>query len=240
MMERGYSQFASEIPANKRVSFFIDRLWHHAQMVNSSDIITAITAATLGHYESRAQDYWEGTRGHDVQQNIDALLAHIEGASPHTILDFGCGPGRDLITLAALGHQPTGLDGAAAFADMARANSGCAVWHQDFLTLDLPPNHFDGIFANASLQHVPKTELPRVLRDLHATLKPRGVLFASIPHGDDQEGGNDARYSCFHSPESWHTQLQKAGFIERLTYYRPVGLPRSEQRWLAGVWRKVE
>ena len=209
-------------------------------MSNAPEKLTALTSATLGHYESRAQDYWEGTRDHDVQQNIDALLAHIEGAAPFTILDFGCGPGRDLITLAALGHHVIGLDGAAAFAAMARVNSGCPVWHQDFLALDLPPNFFDGIFANASLQHIPKTELPRVLGDLHSTLKPRGVLFASIPHGDDEEGGNDARYSCFHRPASWHGQLQKAGFAECLTYYRPIGLPRSEQRWLASVWRKVE
>ncbi len=215
-------------------------LWHHAQMSNSSEKLTALTAATLGHYESRAQDYWEGTRGHDVQQNIDALLAHIEGTPPFTILDMGCGPGRDLITLAALGHQPIGLDGAAAFADMARVNSGCPVWHQDFLALDLPSNYFDGIFANASLQHIPKTELPRVLRDLHGTLKPRGVLFASIPHGNDEEGGNDARYSCFHSPMSWHAQLKNAGFAECYTYYRPTGLPRHEQRWLASVWQKLE
>ena len=209
-------------------------------MSTSLDNLTVITAATLGHYESRAQDYWAGTRDHDVQQNIDALLAHIEGAPPFTILDAGCGPGRDLITLAALGHQPVGLDGAAAFAGMARAHSGCEVWHQDFLALDLPSNRFDGIFANASLQHIPKTELPRVLRDLHATLKERGVLFASIPHGDDQEGGNDERYSCFHRPASWHALLQSAGFTECLTYYRPTGLPRSEQRWLASVWRKIE
>ena len=209
-------------------------------MSNAPEKLTALTSATLGHYESRAQDYWEGTRDHDVQQNIDALLAHIEGAAPFTILDFGCGPGRDLITLAALGHHVIGLDGAAAFAAMARVNSGCPVWHQDFLALDLPPNFFDGIFANASLQHIPNTELPRVLGDLHSTLKPRGVLFASIPHGDDEEGGNDARYSCFHRPASWHGQLQKAGFAECLTYYRPIGLPRSEQRWLASVWRKVE
>ena len=215
-------------------------LWHDAQMPNTSDNLTALTSATLGHYEARAQDYWEGTRDHDVQQNIDALLAHIEGTQPYTILDFGCGPGRDLITLAALGHLPIGLDGAAAFADMARKHSGRPVWHQDFLVLDLPPNHFDGIFANASLQHIPKAELPRVLRDLHSALKPRGVLFASIPRGNNEEGGNDARYSCFHSPESWHAQMQNAGFVECLTYYRPAGLPRSEQRWLASVWRKLE
>ncbi len=209
-------------------------------MLKPSENLTALTAATLGHYESRAQDYWEGTRDHDVRQNIDALLTHIEGAAPFTILDMGCGPGRDLITLTTLGHRPIGLDGAAAFAHMAHVHSGCAVWHQDFLKLDLPLDHFDGVFANASLQHIPKTELPRVLRDLYRALKPRGVLFASIPHGDDQQGGSDARYSFYHSPASWHAHLLQAGFIECVSYYRPTGLPRIEQRWLAGVWRRGE
>jgi SAM-dependent methyltransferase len=207
-------------------------------MQKSSENLTALIAATLGHYESRAHDYWEGTRDHDVRQNIDALLAHIEGAAPFTILDMGCGPGRDLITLTSLGHQAIGLDGTTAFTDMARAHSGCAVWRQDFLSLDLPNNHFDGVFANASLQHIPKTELPRVLGDLYRTLKPHGAFFASIPHGNNEEGGNDARYSCYHSPATWHAYLQNAGFSECLSYYRPTGLPRSEQRWLAGVWQR--
>lgn len=197
-----------------------------------------LTAATLAHYESRAAEYREGTHDHDVRQNIEALLTHLEGTPPFSILDFGCGPGRDLKTFAALGHHPVGLDGAAAFVEMARKFSGCEVWHQEFLALDLPAQRFDGIFANASLQHVPAQELPRVLRQLHATLKPNGALFASIPHGDDQEGGNDERYSCFHRPASWHAHLTRAGFVELLSYFRPPGVPRAEQRWLASVWRK--
>jgi trans-aconitate methyltransferase len=57
------------------------------------------------------------------------------------------------------------------------------IWQQDFLKLDLPDRHFDGVFANAALLHVPSRELPRVLLELHAALKPRGVLFASNPAG---------------------------------------------------------
>lgn len=176
--------------------------------------LTQITTSTLGHYESEAVPYWEGTRDHDVRQNIDALLAHIEGAPPLTILDFGCGPGRDLKTFTALGYRAIGLDGAAAFVEMARVNSGCEVWQQDFLSLDLPPALFDGVFANASLQHIPAQELPRVLLSLHATLKPRGVLFASIPHGDNQEMWNEARYSCYHSPARWAALVTASGFDE--------------------------
>ena len=110
-----------------------------------------------------------GTRDHDVSQNIAALLGHIEAKAPFTILDFGCGPGRDLKTLSGLGHMAIGLDGSASFAEMARADTGCDVWQQDFLNLDLPDRHFDGVFANAALFHVPSRELLRVLRQLHAT-----------------------------------------------------------------------
>ena len=78
-----------------------------------------------------------------------------------------------------------------------RAYSGCEVWQQDFLKLDLPENYFDGVFANAALFHVPSQELPRVLLELHASLKPGGVLFSSNPHGHNEEGWNGGRYGVY-------------------------------------------
>lgn len=105
------------------------------------------------------------------------------------MLDFGCGPGRDLQTFTRLGHIAVGLDGAERFAQMARQDSGCEVLHQDFLKLDLPAARFDGIFANAVLFHIPKQELPRILRQLHGALKPGGVLFSSNPEGKTRRAG---------------------------------------------------
>jgi len=199
-----------------------------------------IAERTLEHYDQRADEFWEGTRDHDVSQNVEALLQHIRGAPPFTILDFGCGPGRDLKTFAERGHVAIGLEGAARFAAMARAYSGCAVWQQDFLRLALPPSRFDGVYANAGLFHVPGRELPRVLRELHATLKPGGVLFSSNPHGRDEEGWNRGRYGAYHEPETWGRFGAAAGFVEVAHYYRPAGLPREQQPWLATVWRKPE
>jgi SAM-dependent methyltransferase len=202
------------------------------------DELEKISRVTLEYYERRTADFWEGTRDHDVSANIGALLEHIEGAPPYTILDLGCGPGRDLKTLSELGHVAIGLDGAAGFVDMARRNSGCEVWQQDFLQLDLPSARFDGIFANAALFHVPGQELPRVLRQLHAALKPGGVLFSSNPRGANQEGWNRGRYGAYHDPDSWHEFMSDAGFVELTRYYRPAGLPRAQQPWLASVWRR--
>src|ERR1700730_17064741 len=90
--------------------------------MNTQDL-AKIANVTLEDYNQRAEDFWRGTRDHDVSQNIAALLQAIEGDPPFTILDFGCGPGRDLMALAKLGHVAVGLEGAAAFAALARAHS---------------------------------------------------------------------------------------------------------------------
>lgn len=197
-----------------------------------------IAALTLGHYERGAQAFWEGTRDHDVSQNMAALLQHIEVQPPFDLLDFGCGPGRDLKAFRELGHRATGVEGAAQFAAMARAYSGCTVLQQNFLHLSLPAGHFDGVFANAALFHVPSQELPRVLLELRATLKPGGVLFSSNPRGDGHEGWSGERYSAFHNLQTWRNYLCDAGFVELTHYYRPAGVPLEQQPWLASVWRK--
>jgi SAM-dependent methyltransferase len=196
------------------------------------------TRRTLEHYDQRAEEFWRGTRDHDVRQNIDALLGVMAGKPPFAILDFGCGPGRDLKTFKDLGHEAVGLEGSARFAAMAREYSGCEVLEQDFLKLDLPPARFDGVFANAVLFHVPSLELPRVLRELHAALKPGGVLFSSNPHGANEEGWNRGRYGAYHDLETWRRHVAAAGFEEIAHYYRPPGLPREQQPWLATVWRR--
>ncbi len=209
-------------------------------MASDSTTLDEISRVTLAHYEEGAEGFWEGTRGHDVSQNIDGLLSEIEGAAPFRILDFGCGPGRDLRAFLDRGHTPTGLDGTASFVRMAREYAGVDVWHQDFLALDLPAASFDGVFANASLFHVPARELPRVLRELLECLRLGGVLFASNPRGQNDEGFNRGRYGAYHDWEHWRTYLLAAGFAEIRHYYRPPGLPREQQPWLASLWRRPD
>lgn len=204
------------------------------------DELQQVTARTLAHYNARAQAFWEGTRDHDVSQNINALLQHIQAPAPYELLDLGCGPGRDLMAFRDLGHRPTGVEGAAQLAAMARAHSGCAVLEQDFMALDLPAEHFDGVFANAVLFHVPTQALPDVLLRLYATLKPGGVFFSSNPRGQGQEGWSGERFGAYHDLDAWRSYMQAAGFVELMHYYRPDGLAREQQPWLATVWRKPE
>ena len=205
----------------------------------SPEEVRQTARTTPAFYDRFAEAFWHGTQDHDVSQNRAALIDHVAGDGPYSILDFGCGPGRDLAAFRDLGHEAVGLDGAERFVEMARQQTGCEVWHQDFLDLRLPSERFDGIFANASLFHIPSQELPRILGQLWETLKPNGILFSSNPRGHDQEGWQDHRYGSFYTFETWRQLLTNAQFQEVTHYYRPPGKPRQQQPWLATVWRKV-
>jgi SAM-dependent methyltransferase len=207
------------------------------------DIMTlrAVAQRTLSHYEAGAESFWEGTKGHDVSQNLQALLDALPGRKGLRILDLGCGPGRDLATLRDLGHVPVGLDGCAAFVRMAREHSGCEVLEQSFFELALPRASFDGVYANASLFHVPKASLPRVLAELHDALVPGGALFCSNPRamGGEREGWQGERYGTYLSLAGWSQLFEAAGFGLKDHFLRPAGRPVAEQPWLAMVWQQL-
>jgi hypothetical protein len=79
-----------------------------------------------------------------------------------------------------------------------------------------------------------------VLNELWATLKPGGPLFSSNPRGENQEGWNSERYGAYHDVDRWRRFMTEAKFSEITHYYRPPGLPREQQPWLASLWRKPD
>jgi SAM-dependent methyltransferase len=202
--------------------------------------LSEIAARTLAHYQHNATSFHESTRNHDVTQNYRALLDALGGRSGLRILDFGCGPGRDLAALRALGQAPTGLDGCEAFAAYARTHTGCEVLHQNFFELDLGDRQFEGVFANASLFHVPLARLPSVLAELRRALVPDGVLFCSNPRAYTgyEEGWQGERYGCYLTIEGWTEVIAAAGFVLEKHYLRPSGKTPAQQPWIAMVWRK--
>jgi len=203
-------------------------------MKRDTEALNEIETMTLSHYNLNAEAYWHGTKEHDVIQNIEAFLLPFPKDKKLDILDLGCGPGRDVKYFQSLGHRPVGLDGSEVFCSMARRYTGCQIFHQKFLSLDLPKQAFDGIFANASLFHVPSQELSRVLVDLNAALRPGGVLFLSNPRGNG-EGWSGLRYGNYMQLDSSKVFIEAAGFKVIDHYYRPVGKPIDEQPWLAIV-----
>lgn len=198
------------------------------------------SAMTLRDYNRIAEEYWACTKEQGLPADYDWFLSALEdtGAGPFDLLDLGCGPGRDLLQLRQRGHRAVGLDGSRAMVEMARRHTGCPVLHQNFLSLRLRPERFDGIFASASLFHVPPDALPQVLARLYATLRPGGVLYSLNPRGRGQSGWAGDRYCTYHSLAGWRHLLRAAGFRERGCQGRPQGAFRAEQRWVAFLWQK--
>ena len=116
--------------------------------------------------------------------------------------------------------------------------AGVEGWVQDFSKPDLPASRFDGIFANASLFHVPKDRIDAVLQALRACLVPSGVLFSSMPRGNDEEGFSGKRFGVYYRDETWLALAEKAGFEPIRHFLRPTDAPPEQQHWLASVWRK--
>ncbi|MFT7531122.1 MAG: SAM-dependent methyltransferase [Gammaproteobacteria bacterium] len=193
-----------------------------------------IESLTIGHYDNNASAFFAGTIDHDVSQNYSKFFASLDSSRRLNILDFGCGPGRDLKYFSELGHNVTGLDGSLKFCEIARQYSGCNVLHQSFLKLTLPPQTFDGIFANASLFHIPAAKLISVLATLHEALQAKGILFMSNPRGNS-EGWSGQRYGNYMELNDIQQYLAVSGFTILDFYYRPSGVPIEQQPWLAVV-----
>jgi len=209
--------------------------------------VATAAAATIADYGAVAEGYAAGNMDHDVSQNMEALLGALaDREAPLDILDVCSASGRDLVAFTKLGHRAVGLDGVPRFCEMARQLSGCEVWRQDLTALDLPLRRFDGVFANACIFHVPSTALDGTLRALVGALRPGGVLFVSNAHGfgEDKEGWTGGRtpstrsYVCWLSEETWIERCEAVGLELLDKFYRPPGLPRERQPFLATVWRK--
>jgi SAM-dependent methyltransferase len=194
---------------------------------------------TIAEYQTTAEGFREGTWDHDVSQNRAALIAAMP-RNPGRILDFGCGPGRDIVAFQAEGQEVIGLDATPAFVTMAQQIGG-QVWQQNFLNLELPEQFFDGIFANASLLHVPHSEMLRVLQDLYRSLVPEGAIVMSLARGQG-EGFVDRltgqRYTSYWEYETMSPLLEQAGFTIDHHYYRPPGLPLAMQSWVVLVAKR--
>ena len=208
--------------------------------INNSHVdLEEIEKFTIGHYENNAESFRVGTKDHDVSQNIAAFLCALPKDKKLDILDFGCGPGRDVNVFKKMGHRPTGLDGSKEFCKIAFQQSSCPTLNQQFLSLDLKDNSLDGVFANASLFHVPSQELPRVLGELHCALRKGGILFSSNPRGN-AEGWQGQRYGHFMELEASEFYLKQSGFKIIDHFYRPSGKPLDQQPWLAIVSQRQD
>ena len=132
---------------------------------------------TKDYYRSNAQNYAKRTLSIDVDDIRGRFMAYLAPGS--SILDVGCGSGRDLCAFTESGFPATGVDSAEEMCASARRHSGCKVYNTPFENFT-PCRPHDGIWAMASLVHLPDKDMPPSLQRIWSWLKKGGIFYASF------------------------------------------------------------
>lgn len=146
--------------------------------------------STGRYYQENSKDFFEGTINADVSDLYGHFLKYIPTGG--SILDFGCGSGRDTKAFLDQGFVVEAIDASSEMCKLASAYTGIKVRYMDFNELS-DVNKYDGIWACASLLHVANVNLPSILSKTCVALKKTGVIYASFKLGDF-EGERDGRY----------------------------------------------
>ena len=192
---------------------------------------------TIDFYNNNAADFVSGTINADVTYIQDRFLALLpKGAK---ILDFGCGSGRDTKYFIEKGFRAEGVDGSEELCRIASENTGTTVRHMMFNELD-EIDTYDGIWACASILHLPKSELRDVLMKMIRAVKDGGYLYVSFRHGDFEGYINDRYFSYFTEEgfEEFIGDLQEIEIVDKWVS-EDVRPDRREMKWLNLILRKL-
>ncbi|WP_439026722.1 class I SAM-dependent methyltransferase [Haloarchaeobius sp. DT45] len=168
---------------------------------------------------SRTESVYERESDAFIEKYRSASVAALygdrffEALSGEHILDVGCGPGPDTAVFADRGYSVTGLDRTASFLQAARAEIPVGRFVRgDMRRLPFEDDSFDGVWASASLLHVPRRDVPATLRAFRRVLAPDGVVFVSLKRGDETGFASDGRYFERYTPAEVRSLFETAGF----------------------------
>lgn len=191
----------------------------------------------MNYYDKNAKEFFDDTVDADMSSHHEKFL-RLMPENGH-ILDAGCGSGRDTKIFKDLGYDVTAIDGSAEMCRLASEFSGIDVEQMQFQDIDFI-NEFDGIWASASLLHVPSDELDLVLRNLKNSLKENGILYASFKYGDF-EGERNGRYFNDLTESVAIEIFENNGFNVIETWLtNDSRLNREDERWTNILVKKKE
>lgn len=186
---------------------------------------------TLDAYESDADAY--------VEKYLDASVAarygdeFFDALDGDRILDVGCGPGPDLETFADRGYDVTGIDLTPSFLRAARDQvPDAALARGDMRRLPFEAGSFDGVWASASLLHVPRADATAALREFRRVLDGNGVAFVSVKRGETPGSDPNGRHFEYYRERELRELLADAGL-------EPFSV-RTETNWVSAVVRRPD
>ncbi|MDR7814444.1 MULTISPECIES: class I SAM-dependent methyltransferase [Lacrimispora] len=191
---------------------------------------------SIDYYNKYAAKEFEETVNQDMSGIMKEFLDLLKEGD--TILDLGCGSGRDSLSFYELGYDVTPLDASEEMCKLAEIHTGLEVLQMTFEQIDFD-NVFDGIWACASLLHTPKKELSDILTKIARALNDKGILYMSFKLGDF-EGFRGKRYFCDLTADSMTELLRDNGRFEivKLWETEDVRSGHSDVKWLNVLVRK--
>ncbi|ALT69011.1 bifunctional 2-polyprenyl-6-hydroxyphenol methylase/3-demethylubiquinol 3-O-methyltransferase UbiG [Methanobrevibacter millerae] len=187
-------------------------------------------------YDDNAEEFFKGTVNVDISYLYDDFLSLIPDNG--NILDAGCGSGRDSKFFISKNYNVTSIDGSYEMCRVAGEYLEREVMHMQFQEMEFE-NEFDGIWALASLLHVPSDEIKDVLKRFKNALKENGVIYASFKYGEF-EGERNGRYFNDMDEKSSNELFEKLGFeIIKTWTTQDARKDREDEKWLNIIVKKI-
>jgi mutator protein MutT len=181
------------------------------------------------YYDLHFQEYNDNTLNIDSEPFLSPLTNHLQQGS--TVLDIGCGSGRDLLWLKNRGYVPTGFECSSNLARLARQNSGCPVIEGDFTRYVFSNLKFDALLLVGSLVHLHESEFPEVLTWISKGMKDTGRMYLTLKEGDGLAQRPDGRLDILWRAEGLERIFCDHGFAV-LESSQNISAMDTEDVWL--------
>ena len=149
-----------------------------------------------------------------------------------TILDIGCGSGRDLLWFREYGFKPTGFEVSPSLARLAEDHSGCPVIVDDFSSYDFSVHSFDALVFVGSLVHLYEAEFPEVIARVSRAMKDTGKMYLTLKEGEGMAQRPDGRLDTLWTAEGLENIFSDQGFAV-LDSSRNISVMGTGDAWLA-------
>jgi len=191
---------------------------------------------TRTYYSENAQKFYDGTVNLDMESHYNTFLNMIPKGGK--ILDAGCGSGRDSLYFKKKGYNVVAFDYSEALVKLASDLIGTPVLQMSFQDIAFI-GEFDGIWACASLLHVPKTEMRGIISKLAEALKPDGILYASFKYGYREEIRKGRLFSDY-TKSTFQALIKKESSLKIVKHWKTADVrpKRKNEYWLNALMRK--
>ncbi len=188
------------------------------------------------YYQQFYREYNAATYYVDPTSFLKPLTKELKAGA--SILDVGCGSGRDLVWLQKRKYRVTGFERSAGLAEMARRNAGCNVIRGDFEAYDFSLHRFDALLLCGSLVHITPDRLVPVMGNILKGLKRKGIVLISLKEGQGARTQSDGRIYYLWSDKGLREKFEHIGFIVH-TFNRGVSKVNDRDTWLSYLLKEA-